>query len=256
MKIITISAYDRVGYLKEVLEHLSKCYGIEDYRIICGIDPSPRQNVMAGVIESYKNRLNISWSIHPERLDCNGNIFACLEFGFEHADYVIHIEDDIVLAKDALLYLEHCDRTYKDDRSIFSVCTYNRYSHRTYQPKSATTVFRQEHFDPWGWATWKNRWEEEIRENWQFGYGPRYNKEGEMVLEVGGWDINMQTIIRKDQRRINPNYSRSKNIGEYGRHTPSVEFHTKIHNIKHWSDDLEFDPNIQFTEAEAEVQHD
>ncbi len=258
MKIITISAYDRVEYLKEVLEHLFECYGIENYKLRCFIDPSPRQQEVTWVLMDYfkQSKLDITWEINHQRLDCNGNIFRCLDFGFQHANYVIHIEDDIVLAKDALLYLEHCDRTYKDDRSIFSVCTYNRYSHRTYQPKSSTTVFRQKHFDPWGWATWKNRWEEEIRENWQFGYGPRYNKEGEMVLEVGGWDINMQTIIRKNQRRINPNYSRSKNIGEYGRHTPSVEFHRGVHNITHWSNDLEFDSNIQFTEAEAEVQHD
>lgn len=256
MKVITISAYDRVEYLDLTLAYLSRCHGIEDYSLFCYIDPSPRINEVFELCGRYVNTLNLGYAVNSERLDCNRNIFKCLDYGFKHSDYVIHIEDDIILARDALLYLEHCNKTYKDDRSIFSVCTYNRYSHRTYQPKSSTTIFRQQHFDPWGWATWKDRWEEEIRDNWQFGYGPRYNKEGEKVLDQGGWDVNMQTIIREDQRRINPNYSRSKNIGEYGRHTPSVDYHRQVHNIQYWSDDLEFNPDIQFTESEAEVQHD
>jgi hypothetical protein len=251
-KIITISAYDRISYLEQTLLHLSKCYGIQDYKLYCFIDPSTKQNEAVDIL--FKYGLNISYHINERRLDCNGNIYRCMDFGFQYSDYVIHIEDDIILARDALLYFEHC-RLYQDDRSIFSICGYNRYNRRDYKPKGRNTIFRQRWFDPWSWATWKNRWEEEIKDNWQFGYGPRF-KDGKMVHEGGGWDVNMGTIIRDDQRRINPNLSRAKNIGEYGRHTPSVEYHKKTHAIIHWSNDYEFDPNIRFIETEAEVEHD
>ncbi len=257
-KIITISAYDRTEYFRETLEHLSRCYGIDKYKVFCFIDPSPNTPEISKICqEFYENqKLVIGWHVNENVLDCNGNIFRCLEYGFRYTDYLIHIEDDIVLAKDALRYFEHCGETYANDRSIFSVCSYNRYSHRSYQPTGLTSVYKQKHFDPWGWATWRDRWEEEIKDNWQFGYGPRYNKEGEQVLAQGGWDVNMGTIIRSDQRRINPNCSRSKNIGEHGRHTPSVEYHRGVHKIEWWSDDFSLGRDVEFVEGEMEVQHD
>lgn len=253
-KVITISVFDRVAYFIETLRYMSNCYGIKNYEIFCFIDPSPRQNEIIAVINEFSSKLNISYYVNEQRLDCNGNIFRAVDYAFHFTDYNIHIEDDIILAQDALLYFEHC-RTYQANRTIFSICSYNRYNKRDYKPKSRNTVFRQKWFDPWGWSTWKDRWEEEIKPNWQFGYGPRY-KDGILVHKEGGWDVNMQSIIRDDQRRINPNLSRSKNIGEYGRHTPSVEYHRKTHKIIHWSDDYKLDPNIEFVEAEAEVEHD
>lgn len=257
-KLITISAFDRVEYFNKVLDYLSRCYHIQDYTIYCFIDPSNRSHEITRILDTYStDLLNVGGSlINEQRLDCNGNIFRCLDFGFQYADYVIHIEDDIIFAKDALLYFEHCNKIYKDDKSIFSVCSYNRYNRRDYKPRGLNTVYKQKHFDPWGWATWKDRWEEQIRPNWQFGYGPRYNKEGIMVHKGGGWDVNMQSIIREDQRRINPNCSRSKNIGRYGRHTPSVDYHIKTHEIQWWSDDFDIGSDIMFTEGECEVEHD
>ena len=53
-------------------------------------------------------------------LSCPVNVFKALSLAFLEADYNIHLEDDILLHRDALLYFEHCGRAYRDDASIFT----------------------------------------------------------------------------------------------------------------------------------------
>ncbi len=254
-KVITISAYDRPEYLDRTLDALGNCYGVQDYNIQCIIDFSAHTILIDDVCKNNKakHNLKLDIAIHHNRVDCNINIYGCLDWGFQQTDYLIHIEDDIVLAKDALLYFEQCGKAYEKDEDILTVSAYNngelayKQTHTDEFKPPLSAVYKQNNFAPWGWATWQNRWEE-IKENWQFGFDARY-KDGEMILPPGcGWDVNMEKAILGDRKRICPACPRCKNIGRLqGRHMSPEHFDT-WQTMECWSDDFEFDKDIQFVE--------
>ncbi len=254
-KVITISAYDRPIYLARTMDALSRCYGIQDYKLHCFVDLSSEQETIHDVCIDIRIRcgLNLDITFNDTRVDCNTNIYDCLYWGFEQTDYLIHIEDDIVLAKDALLYFEQCGKTYEKDQDILTVSAYNngelayKETHTDEFKPSLSAVYRQNNFAPWGWATWKDRWEE-IKENWQFGFDARY-KDGKMILPPGcGWDVNMEKAILGDRKRICPACPRCKNIGRLqGRHM-SPEHFDRWQTMERWANDFEFYKDIQFVE--------
>lgn len=236
-KVITISLYNRVDYSKQVLEHLSKCFGIEEYKIYAHIDYSPWVAEMVDLCSNAPTNLNITAYHTTKNLGCNRSIYECLDWGFEDTDYLIHIEDDILLSYDALKYFEWAGETFKNDLSVFTVDGYNNTTIDIndksiyYQVKKATS------FKPWGWATWKDRWEG-IKDRWQFNYGSRY-EQGKLVFGGGGWDVCLKQYLRGDRCRVYPLLARTKNIGaKNGTHTPSEEWHHRKHHVDVWANDI------------------
>lgn len=248
-KIITLSLYNRPKYTVEVLNHLARCNGIQDYVVIPYVDQDPNdiygnmQAHMLHILHKFASSgvLNIDKPrFHESNVGCNAAIWCCLNEGFLFTDFVIHLEDDIILAKDALEYFEWANAKYKDDKTIFTVDAYNneKYDSSIVSKVSeiAYKVCKADSFKPWGWATWIDRWND-IKDRWQFGYGPR-PKEG---FEGGGWDVCMKKLLRKDRYRIYPKLARCVNIGAKGGcHTPSAEWHKDKHDIQYWADNLTY----------------
>ncbi len=75
------------------------------------------------------------------------------------ADYgrAIVLEDDIVVSKNYLSFMNQCLALYQDNKEVFSVCGYS------IKLKVPTDYAYDVYFGPrsnsWGWATWKDRWE-------------------------------------------------------------------------------------------------
>lgn len=244
-KIITLSLFNRPKYTIQVLDNLALCRGIQDYRVIPIIDVLPNSNnveVMYEILQKYliSKKLNIDAPRIPDRnLGCNLAIYTCLNTGFLFTNYLIHIEDDILLAPDALEYFEWANKQYKDNKSVFTVDTYNNLASQGVQSTDYQTVSRAKSFKPWGWATWIDRWEE-IKDLWQFGFEPRTINGTK--FEGGGWDLCMKKVLRGDRYRIYPNLARCINIGaEQGAHTPSPEFHWAKHTVKNWAGNTKYD---------------
>jgi hypothetical protein len=239
-KIITLSLYNRPGYTVKVLDSLQRCEGIKDYVIVPIIDKQEGTNnqefMRAILLKFAKSGLPVDLPrFHEDNVGCNANIYTCLNIGFQFTDFLIHVEDDIVLAKDALKYFEWADKQYKDDKEVFTVDAYNNEQHDTFP--SAYEIKRSQSFKPWGWGTWVDRWEG-IKDRWQFGFEPR-RENGQIVFEGGGWDVCMKKLLRGDRYRIYPRIARCLNIGAIGgAHTPSEKFHHDKHDIKVWFDNL------------------
>ncbi len=252
-KIITLSLFNRPQYTVKVLTALAACKGVDQYTIVPVIDQmrnSNNQQVMREIlIEFFKNTpLKIdSPRFHQEPVGCNNNIYTCLNTGFLFTDFVIHLEDDILLAPDALEYFEWANTTYRDNKSVFTVDVYNNEALTVDEVKTHShTVCRAQSFKPWGWATWIDRWEN-IKEHWQFGFEPR-TIDG-VKFEGGGWDVAMKKALRKDRLRIYPKLARSYNIGaQQGAHTPSEEFHWAKHKVEWWAGNVEV-ANGEFKEV-------
>ncbi len=246
-KIITLSLYNREDYTFHVLNHLSKCNGIETYTIIPVIDHDNKsgrnQAEMTSLLyaATCQTKLKIDQPRYQQsNVGCNANIFTCLNIGFKVTDYLIHIEDDIILAPDALQYFEWCRTKYENDKEVFSVDAYNANREKIVD-QNPNIVCRNKKFRCWGWATWIDRWES-IKERFPFSYGPQYEG-GKCVFKGGSWDCAVCDWLRGDRYRVYPLLARSKNIGaKGGAHTPSPEWHYKKHTENYrWAGDINAD---------------
>lgn len=255
---ITVSLFNRPDYSKQVLDHLLKANFSETFQILVNIDKSPYSDELLELVASYSSKLDIHAHYCPKNLGCNKAIYQCIDWGFEDADFVIHVEDDILLAKDALQYFEWCANKFVDDKSIFTIDGYNNTPYIPRYPgsydktdvieDSKYEILKTTSFRPWGWGTWKDRWEG-IKDRWQFGYGAIY-EQGKRVFDGGGWDVCMKQYLRGDRCRIFPRLARCKNIGAKGGvHTPNEIWHNNKHGIDLWADNVitSFGPNIAFT---------
>ena len=226
MKTITISLYNREQYTARLFDNLNKCYGIEEYAIAIFCEPDQPQ------IHNLANQFRpdqTTVTINPSRFGCNTNIFQCLAHGFNLSDYHIHFEDDTIPGKDCLKYFEWA-KDLRDDNTIFTVSGYvnsdNNTEHHIPKNSNINGVSKRQWFTPWGWATWKDRWNE-IKSVWDFSG------------RNGSWDTTVNHVCRKDRFELFPLISRIQNIGaEKGTHVPNAEWHSKNHFNEYWIETL------------------
>ena len=226
MKTITVSLYNRPKYTKIVLDSLKSCFGIEDYSIAICCDPGSKE-VEKMAKEFLPNQTEVI--VNNRRLGCNTNIYQCLAIGFSKNDYHIHFEDDTVPGKDCLKYFEWA-RNKSSDSNLLTVCGYVTSDNKTehYYPKNNTieNVSRRCWFTPWGWATWKDRFEE-MESVWDF--------QG----KNGSWDTTINHTVRKDRWELFPTVSRIQNIGgEMVTHVPNNEWHKQHHYNEYWIESI------------------
>lgn len=225
MKSISISLHNRPEYTKVLFNHLDECFGIENYKIIICIEPENSE-----VISIAKNfRPNqVKLYINENKYGCQTNIFQCVSKGFNlNPTFHIHLEDDTIPGKDFLQYFEWARHEYEQNISIFTISGYVNSNNPMENCCNSLTddimaTGKRQHFTPWGWGTWIDRWKE-IKNDWDFGY------------VHGGWDINMSNRLRKNRYEIYPEISRVQNIGaKNGIHVRDEEWHSKNHYNEYW----------------------
>lgn len=135
------------------------------------------------------------------RKGCNWSIRDGMSRAFACADYVIAVEDDILLAPDALLFFVWAREEYaKSDMT--TVSSYCRLAPDDVSWKDGV-VRSKEFFSPWGWATWKDRWTTKIEPSLR------------NIPAYGVWWDNYIPMHVKG-KMVFPWLSRSQNIGLYG----------------------------------------
>src|SRR4051794_8309684 len=122
-KVITMCLFKRPDYTRRVLEALRACDGIGDYLVLPHVEPGDDEG--RALVEGIDFAECLP-TFNRERLGVNLNTENALLDGFSFGDFSIHVEDDIVLAPDALRYYEWCGARYAADPSVFSVTSYHR----------------------------------------------------------------------------------------------------------------------------------
>lgn len=201
MKVISLTFHNRPGYAARVLESLSMCQGSGDYNLVIHLD-GPTDPIMLSLCE------RVAWApcciIREDRnLGCNQSTRAALETAFGMADYVVHVEEDVLLSPDALRYFEWGNE-FRADPSVLTIGAW-RQEPVPDLPSTETKAVKVACFHCWGWATWRDRWQE-IAEHWTTGTDLSHS-----------WDLAVDTFRRKAGRyEIAPLVSRSINIGAIG----------------------------------------
>jgi len=209
---VTICAYDRPDYLLQVLESLHAamelCPEFQINRILLGIDHGGMDNEVlvqdSRVLEVIRWPQHLGVSEHPRRL--LQHVFMELR-----SDFNLHLEDDTVLAPDALRLVEWFRSLMPDPAHILSLHSHVLPLHpddphtEVWRPDPAL-VKPRDTFGVWGWATtayvarryilpwWNHRREEPI-----------------------GWDWSLTDTVRRHGLKVlSPALSRVRNIGRDG----------------------------------------
>lgn len=196
MKTLTVSACRRPLYTGLVLSSLAQCDGIDDYWVHIVVDSAmgtPEGDAVARVVEPFLD--GGGWSVsHTPRAGCNQTVCGCVDTGFSvGGDFHIHVEDDTLLHKDFLRFMEWAALKFSDDQNVLSVSGYNTGLGR------AHFAHAWPWFTPWGWGTWRNRWDE-MRTKISVGSSP-------------SWDCQMDTH-RGARMEVVPALGLVQNIGE------------------------------------------
>jgi glycosyltransferase involved in cell wall biosynthesis len=214
--VLVVIAYKRPAYLKQVLHSLAAASGIEKHTVLFSIEPSD-----TGVIDMARGFTAAKRSIvhvNEQVQGCYPNIQQALARGFEYGDFVVVVEDDIVLSRDALLWFEHARSTYSEDKRVFTVSAYGDSSHTASDgvpAEYAGTIGRRQHFTPWGWGTWRDRYEEMAGD--YRGWDAQMNFGVRMISNVSGTiRQRWHSGLRRDRVEVFPVLSRSNNIGSEG----------------------------------------
>lgn len=194
MKLITSTHYNRPNCTKEMIYYLSNCERVNEYHVIFFIEPGCKE--VAKLIEECS--LNKTIHYNTSLLGCWVNKKQALDIGFESSDYIIHLEDDVLLSRDALLYFEWAKRFIDlSNDPVATVTAYNRFDQKDYIESYATPskARKRAWYNSTAWAIHK----------------PIYNLLNNWTGEDR--DLMRQLHQEKNMFELYPCLSRANNIG-------------------------------------------
>lgn len=216
---LVFTAYNRPEYLAETIGSWNQVSNILDWDVSYLLEPSSAQEKM---IEKFnglecKSMLGV---VNDHRLGVLRNPYAAMSSVFDAGnDFAVLAEDDIIVSSDILEYFEWASVYYENNPEILGVLAFSRLPEG--YSEDANVVWKTEVFCPLVWGTWKDRWENLIKPNWDLDYSSG-NPDG----SEAGWDWNMLRLaVNNKMKFVFPEYSRSNHIGRFGGvHTSEFSF--------------------------------
>lgn len=169
MAPVIISALCRYEHFRQTVESLERCVLAESTPVVVALDYPSKPEHREGYekIVNYLDELQGNHGfksmtvLKRERnygIGLHGNINTAIDEVLEDYDSFIFTEDDNVFAPNFLVFLNEGLRRFRDDSSVFALNAYRHFYNVTYK---SNTFFRQDvDFSGWGYAMWKDRWED------------------------------------------------------------------------------------------------
>lgn len=216
-KAIFFTVYKRLEYLKPTLEQWRKVRALDKYNIYFRIEPSDVVEDIVEEINKFANDVNteVRTILNLEKQGCARNTWNGFNDLFNKYNFVILTEDDILPSTDVAEYFDFLERKYKDDNQVAVISA--NYEFAGYEPYS---VSRVDIFRGQIWGTWKNVWNEYIKNTWDFDYSTSVDG------GPSGWDWNLtlRVLPQNNLRSIVPHSARSQHIGVNGIHCDESMF--------------------------------
>lgn len=200
---VLILVYDRIEHLKRCLKSLLMNKEAKNTVVYIASDAAYRNDDINKIVSIRQFILGISGfkKIVPLFWETNkgahlSEALAIKEI-FKDFDRFVFLEDDIVVSSDFLNYMNTGLEYYRDDKRVFSICGFK--AQFVLPVEYDKDVYFYPCNSPWGFATWKNRWE-----NVNLDYYDRYrelkkNKEKYKAFSSIGFYI--KGILQADSRK-------------------------------------------------------
>ena len=156
MKIgIALLAYNRHKHLKKVLDATVKqkiksiniyIDGPADKKI------SKKQEKIFKLVKNYKSKILINLFKQSNNNGLAFSVTNAINSELQNNDAMILLEDDCVPLSGFFEYIFLALKKYRSSKNVRSICSYNNLDNKS------NSAFFLKRFNPWGWATWKDRW--------------------------------------------------------------------------------------------------
>lgn len=201
--VLAMTAWKRPEYLREVLESLAATKWIEYCLFLANVEPG-----YPDVVQLLKDFRACPTDVvmNDELLGCPANTLAVLQRGFDEDEFVLHLEDDLTFAPDALQMVQWMRYEYEGQQD--EIACIGLKSSLGFRPSCTNKVRRSSWFACHVWGTWQEEWETNFLPNW----------EQKKLHEPGyrGWGHTVNEKIMQGRSQILPVLSRVQHIGLHG----------------------------------------
>lgn len=262
-KIAAFVAFDRYEYFEKSFKAFSRCFGSENYDVAVFLDGAPNStertfdDIGRKKIRDYvKNSewlssrgLSVFRSVRLEESDENVGVWKnkkrAVEKSMETHEFAIVIEDDVVMSRDAIRWLEFplTSGTYENRKDVAIATCWSTSFPKTNDSKLAAfdrlsvdaldmrySYYENQWATPWGWSVWRETWK-------TFG------------KEWSGQDLDLSRLFGElGFVELMPLVSRCDNVGIIGNTMRSDDRGT-VHARELTSDDFDVSYDVPFERA-------
>jgi tetratricopeptide (TPR) repeat protein len=215
---IAMPTYNRPHYIRQVFNALRECDNLEFFMLVTCEEPAFPE--VAREIETV-DFMPVERHLHHTRWGCSRNVCSAINYAFQHGQVAIILEDDIVPAKDFLNYMLWGLDTFQGDPRVIAIGGYQMLKVPP-DPALVNVAQKITWLTPWGWATWKDRWERFYQTRLYLAPNPT-------------WDAYFNDFMfGRDGIEIVPSIGRTQNIGEQGVNVPSAEWQRENQQTPYW----------------------
>ena len=230
---ILLFTYRRYSNLKKTIDSLKKNYGYNNHELYIFSDGPKNKNEIHQIkkVRKYLNKITgfkkKKVIIRRKNIGLTKNITSGISQIIAIKKKVIVLEDDIILSKNFLNYMNYCLSEYYNEKKVWHINGWN-YNFNLPNIKENTFFWRGMHC--WGWGTWENRWKKYKRnptflvKNWskkkinEFNYDGAFNfwsqVERNQKKIINTWAIFWYSSIFKNHGIcLSPLKSLTRNIG-------------------------------------------
>lgn len=161
---VLVSVYDRKKHLENCISSLKNNYYAKD-TILYIVSDNANTEESKKIVTDIRNYIKTISGFKEVRCIFNEtnlgskSIRNVIEKVLNEHGKIIFLEDDLVVSKYFLKYMNVGLEKYKNDRRIFSICAYSPDDLKI--PSNYNKdIYIWASFGGWGFATWKNRWYE------------------------------------------------------------------------------------------------
>ena len=215
MRTITLVAYNRLGYLKQLVASLQTNI-LDGYTLFIGVEPTDQ------TVVDFCQKLDFMPTVvtlNRQRLGVSANPLATISRAFDSgSEFNIALEDDLVISPDALDLAEWFRCLQNNNYFCLNLFNYGS------DPNQAELVMELDHFAPLGWACTARVWFDWILPNW--------------TVDARGWDFSVNSVLATygPKKVLAPQLARANHIGRDGGAHCTPELHDRFFSCLRISD--------------------
>lgn len=226
-KVIVTNHCRRPRTSRMCLNHLTMCAGIGDYTVLSYVEPGNKGVIDAVNDEKYhKSFKEHIVVINDEVKGGTENERISMTHGFSLSDYIVFIEDDLLLWRDSLEFHEHCAERFYEDKDVFNITLLNNVFENLNPYIYMYGIGKRRRFSPAGFGIWRDRFE----------------KINELELWTKDKKTSMDVLIGQNicGNEIHPKISRIQNIGATGQFVKNKHWHVFQQFCLIWAKSYEY----------------
>lgn len=230
---IALFCFKRIDTLQLCIQSLQQCPESKDTDLIIFSDTSTDVETLLYVekVREYIQKIcgfkSVTSIYRPINFGVDNNIIEGVKYMSENYDSFIVVEDDLVVSKYFLSFLNQALKKYQDSDEILTIAAFNCVN---IPRKYIWDCYFWNLSNPWGWATWSKKiqsvdWDLAIKENFLLNYNlqKEFNLFGSdrsrmlirtIIGKIRAWDIRLDYYLFRSKRlTVYSRYNHVLNIG-------------------------------------------